>query len=441
MRSAAYAFVVVFVALPMLAFGAVDTPCLSGTIQKKSFTFEIFGNTGIAEIKTGLKTEAQRLVSRNDRCSDEKIQIDGGKTTTVTLCVTRACKPDDVTYGCSTGQRNPQLLFGDPSRGYIAINKCHRNADIMSAIANTINEEKADALIALSERQPQLVATGLTQAPPLIPAPSTIQNVELTKVMRGGFDPTNQADRQKATQVLVNAGVPVGDANEAIKRIASGDAEGGQAIVRRDLNLNSGTFDQVAGLDPGSGRRIVDIRYPDRWGFGSQNTGFVSSGWSGGSHQSLSFGNPFLGIFAQLFSLFGQMNNSSAPSKQGSSGGFMPSTAQQQTFSLAQQVMDKLQGRAVSPDLNTALRPVAVVYAQPAVVMRGNPILVSWSSVGMKAGSCALRSGGTILAQKNEGARTIQTGQGTLRGAMTFSLSCAAANGETVERSTTVTVD
>lgn len=149
---------VLLAAVPILAMAAPsapDKPCLLGTIQTKSFSWASLGKEGI---KSGLKSQSQTLVSRNDKCSDEKVSIAGGLTTTITLCVTRTCKRDDTTYGCAKGQKPPQLLFGSKD-GYIAINKCHKNADILSAIASTIESESPDALVALSERAPALLAS------------------------------------------------------------------------------------------------------------------------------------------------------------------------------------------------------------------------------------------------------------------------------------------
>ncbi len=270
MRIALYFFaVVLFGALPIAAVqaaGAADKTCIPGTEKKKTFSFL---EGGTAKIKEGLKGEAQSLVSRNDKCSDEKITIDSGMNTTVTLCVTRKCDKKDTKYGCAKGQKAPQLLFGDSSKGYITINKCHKNNEILNAIASTVENESPDALIALASKVPAL--RPLTD--------TTAGTALLSKVLSGQFDATNPAERQEAIDTLVSAGMPNSSAIDAINRIAQGDAQGAQKLVQDVLKINPETYEKIAslaGANPSAAVREI-IAQAGLFG-GSNATGFGGDG-------------------------------------------------------------------------------------------------------------------------------------------------------------------
>ena len=83
----------------------------------------------------------------------------------------------------------------------------------------------------------------------------------------------------------------------------------------------------------------------------------------------------------------------------------------------------------------------ALIIAQPPVVARGNPIIVSWTSVGMKTDApCVVRAGSLELAKKNEGTKIVSTNLTNALGPMTFTLSCTSQSGQNVERSTSATI-
>jgi hypothetical protein len=82
------------------------------------------------------------------------------------------------------------------------------------------------------------------------------------------------------------------------------------------------------------------------------------------------------------------------------------------------------------------LPPVATLIVQPHSVVRGNTIVVSWSSIGMKSDApCRVLIGDVfLLAQGNEGTRRIPTDQSTPTSTMKFSLECTKASGESLEQ-------
>ncbi len=84
--------------------------------------------------------------------------------------------------------------------------------------------------------------------------------------------------------------------------------------------------------------------------------------------------------------------------------------------------------------------PQALLIAQPARVRLGNPVLVSWSSVGMNAQTpCVVTENGQSLAQTNAGSKILQT---TLlqTGTLSFTLSCTTAAGTQLQQSASVVI-
>ncbi len=92
-----------------------------------------------------------------------------------------------------------------------------------------------------------------------------------------------------------------------------------------------------------------------------------------------------------------------------------------------------------------AIIPVATLITQPHQVTRGNPISVSWSSVGMlPTNPCTLfmnsGSATTTLAQGNEGSRTIATDASSPVGTWSVMLQCITLAGTSLFRSDAVKV-
>lgn len=93
-----------------------------------------------------------------------------------------------------------------------------------------------------------------------------------------------------------------------------------------------------------------------------------------------------------------------------------------------------------TPNTNSGLS-AALIIAQPARVKRGNPVLVSWSSVGMNAQApCQVSENGQLLAQANAGSKIIQT-KSIQTGTLSFTLSCTTQAGAQMQQSISVSVN
>jgi hypothetical protein len=91
-------------------------------------------------------------------------------------------------------------------------------------------------------------------------------------------------------------------------------------------------------------------------------------------------------------------------------------------------------GGAVTP------QSAALIIAQPSIVALGNPILVSWSSVGMTTQPpCQVSQGSSVIAQGNASSTLVQT-RGLSAGTLTFTLSCTTLGGQVVTQSTSATL-
>lgn len=128
-------------------------------------------------------------------------------------------------------------------------------------------------------------------------------------------------------------------------------------------------------------------------------------------------------------------------------GGYVPSYSSQPVSYQASlsPVPPMSSGLSASPT-NTAtpaaVQPVATIIAQPMSVVRGNPITVSWSSVGMSLNfPCEVRAGPTVVGQGNGGSKIVPTGPATPLGTMTFTLTCTAQSGREVQQSASATVN
>src|SRR3989338_3732632 len=213
MRTTLAFVVAVLLVMPSYSFADAQKPCIPGTVQTRSYSW---ASVGVDGIKSGLKDEARRLVSRNDKCSDEQVMINGGITTTVTVCATRLCKTDAdrAKYGCAKGQKPPTLLFGAPDKGYIPINKCHKNSEITSAIERTIDGANEAPLVELANRQPQY------SPPPSVAATPNAGTDALSEAFSGGAPPsgvdtsTDAGRTQLAKELAAGAGISESKAKE-----------------------------------------------------------------------------------------------------------------------------------------------------------------------------------------------------------------------------------
>ncbi len=84
---------------------------------------------------------------------------------------------------------------------------------------------------------------------------------------------------------------------------------------------------------------------------------------------------------------------------------------------------------------DNSIQPMATIIAQPARVVRGDAIIISWSSVGMNTStSCrvTMHLGSTtplLVGEGNEGSRGIETDSSTARGVWDFTLRCTPSSG------------
>ncbi|OGG57316.1 hypothetical protein A2853_02235 [Candidatus Kaiserbacteria bacterium RIFCSPHIGHO2_01_FULL_55_17] len=108
------------------------------------------------------------------------------------------------------------------------------------------------------------------------------------------------------------------------------------------------------------------------------------------------------------------------------------------------------QGGVISGGTSTAtpslIQPVAALIVQPKEVSRGTPIVVSWSSVGMRASPpcqvfAELSGVSALIGQGSEGTRQLPTGATTTPGVWNFTLQCVALwSGSLVEQKTSAIV-
>lgn len=86
-----------------------------------------------------------------------------------------------------------------------------------------------------------------------------------------------------------------------------------------------------------------------------------------------------------------------------------------------------------------APQPVATLIAQPTTTTRGQSVVLSWSTAGMRTDSCSLTTAGVSLAQGNDGSKRIATNANS-PSPMVFLLTCAAVDGTSVQESASVTL-
>ncbi len=133
---------------------------------------------------------------------------------------------------------------------------------------------------------------------------------------------------------------------------------------------------------------------------------------------------------------------SPAPIASGSSGGYgaSPVPVSQQ---LGASPYSAVTGTNAGTDLQNALNPataqapsqriipgapqVGSIALQPAVVSRAGTVVIAWTSLNMKAGSCSVMLGSQVLATGPEGSKTIPAAN--LGGTVQISLRCTKQDG------------
>ncbi|MBI2610458.1 hypothetical protein HYW60_00765 [Candidatus Kaiserbacteria bacterium] len=111
------------------------------------------------------------------------------------------------------------------------------------------------------------------------------------------------------------------------------------------------------------------------------------------------------------------------------------------TSSAAEQLREALRRASQAAEV----APAALIVVQPKEVLRGNPLVVSWSSVGVRAQDpCRVyvESGGAnaLFARSNEGSRTLVVSATSTPGTWKFTLQCSATGGTLLESSASVLV-
>lgn len=85
--------------------------------------------------------------------------------------------------------------------------------------------------------------------------------------------------------------------------------------------------------------------------------------------------------------------------------------------------------------------PAAILVVQPQTVLRGNPLLVAWATVGMKIDrECVLTQNGVYkIGEGNQGSVVVSTKQ-PQTGIIFFQIDCVTQSGQSLERSTSATI-
>ncbi|OGG75726.1 hypothetical protein A3A41_01875 [Candidatus Kaiserbacteria bacterium RIFCSPLOWO2_01_FULL_54_22] len=204
-------------------------------------------------------------------------------------CTHRDKAPDDPSQnpkrGCGPGQQTPRITVSTKDvysnvLGFRVndqtITKSRCEGEALDASVNkffsglsqvTTNAKSAEAQMqaALNDLQKQ-------SAPqPTAPPAASAGTIALSKVINGQFD---ISEKQKAEQVLIQAGVPAADARDAVQRIASGDADAGKRIIQEELNLNPATMQQISSITSAPSAQPVDIAVPQGSQTRQENTGF-----------------------------------------------------------------------------------------------------------------------------------------------------------------------
>lgn len=99
-------------------------------------------------------------------------------------------------------------------------------------------------------------------------------------------------------------------------------------------------------------------------------------------------------------------------------------------------------GTTSAPPSAVPPQPAQTLIAQPASVPRGSPVMVSWSSVGMKANAlCQVYAGSLSIAQSNNGSFSFDTSAIAHGSSVQFSLTCfSGIDGHTIQSFATSTV-
>ena len=117
--------------------------------------------------------------------------------------------------------------------------------------------------------------------------------------------------------------------------------------------------------------------------------------------------------------------------------GSSPIIGTQQPTSTNSNVANELEQALYGGTTSSGVGVPASITSQPKTVSKGNPITVSWTSLGMQVDPpCRVFMGNTEIARRNSGSIVVPTSDATRTGSLVFSLSCTTASGANLQRTT-----
>ena len=254
---------------------------------------------------------------------------------------------------------------------------------------------------------------------------------------------------QYAAFISAQTGIPMNQTidpknSEQIAAImmASSRFENGRGVIYTPEQLQKGLQVAFGGdrLPEGTNGYVPRTVYGTNGGtqFGSPFSSNAAAAPTNVGYGS-AFGNAPPAPVAQQQSSYTQ--STATPVSQPTSQQLTPSQTQTTstgTSSVAQQLEDALKDPSAK---SGGTQSPATLVAQPKEVKRGNPISVSWTSVGLSTDSpCVLRADSTVVAEGNQGTKIVQTTGATRLGSMIFTLACTTASGTTFQRTAAVMV-
>ncbi|PIR82269.1 hypothetical protein COU20_03900 [Candidatus Kaiserbacteria bacterium CG10_big_fil_rev_8_21_14_0_10_59_10] len=421
---------------------AVAARCLppSGKVESIPFTNKagtLFGAE--ASIKQQLRGQAtaliqdrQKALRGGDGCFDEAVSITENRTIfnpSATLNILVTGQPKDC--GCGTGQTPPMLCMEHKGEA-VTVSKCDER--LAGTIQRVIDTGDVTPLRSLARRAAPSLNTQVRQAEQQAPAQPIVST-------------TGQVDAGALASMFRKAGVAesdVGklvkagqDAPELLKRFLDGEPEVlTQLAERADVVLNPGLSKNVVTIatqqkDAGkmtNGAEQNDTRqdttfYPRAGastpaGQAGTMLGALRNILSGGLSGPL---NMLRDLISKLSGSRSDRDSGSGSAGSGSGGSTSHSGGE----------------NIVPPPVS----PVHTLVVQQSSVRRGEPIHISWASVGMSASKlCKVifsdSSGEELfVAERNEGSGRIETSSDMALGIATVALECTSATtGNTMRR-------
>lgn len=232
----------------------------------------------------------------------------------------------------------------------------------------------------------------------------------------------------------------------------------GSALSSAACSNNSSIFSRggtVAGVFSELDRRLggngtiipnVAAQSGSPFGFTGAQTGGgytypVSYTGYAGAQGMYAFSSPFSNV-NPLYSPYAASYGASGWSSLGMLFGQLIGSSQQQPYpSFGGTAQPNTQMPVINPGASLSPQPNAILLAQPLHALKGETIMISWSSAGFASGTCSVMmrtsQGEGIVAQGTEGTRSVSA---EMAGDLTISLRCIAADGTVVSRDTSVQI-